>query len=107
MSYRTIEGDIAEIGIKICEVSQQNKGYGRNYLKMLLDFLFMSMKYKKIILDTNIKNTIAQHVYEKMGFQRTGIRFNSWKNQLGELQSSIDYEMTRTRYLSLFYKDPQ
>ena len=37
----------------------------------------------------------AQHVYEKLGFKRVGVRVNAWKNQLGELQLSIDYELTR------------
>ena len=37
--------------------------------------------------------TTAQHVYEELGFQKIRIRENAWKNQLGELQSFIDYEM--------------
>ena len=50
----------------VCETSFQEKGLGR---------------------------TRAQHVYEKLGFHRVRIHENSWKNQLGELQSSIDYEL--------------
>ena len=49
--------------------------------------------YKKIIFDTNLTNTRAQHVYEKLGFKKIGIKNNSWKNQLGELQSSVDYKL--------------
>ena len=49
--------------------------------------------YTKIVLDTNKNNTRAQHVYEKLGFHKVRIHENSWKNQLGELQSSIDYEL--------------
>lgn len=40
-----------------------------------------------------IKNTRAQYVYELLGFKKIAINENSWKNQLGELQTSIDYEL--------------
>ena len=51
------------------------------------------MGYQKIILDTNVKNERAQHVYEQLGFKKLRVNKNSWKNQVGELQSSIDYEL--------------
>lgn len=52
----------------------------------------------QILLDTNLKNTRAQHVYEKLGFQKTAVHGNSWKNQLGERQSSIAYELSKEEY---------
>jgi len=102
MSYRTPEEKIAEIGIKVCNASRQNKGYGTEYLKMLLKHLFISMGYDKIILDTNLKNERAQYVYERLGFRKTGTNIDAWKDQLGELQSSVDYEMTKDEYVSLY-----
>ena len=63
-----LKENAAEIGIKICDVSYQNKGLGTTILKMLINYLFTdnslnkSMKVKKIILDTNQKNLRAQHV---------------------------------------------
>jgi RimJ/RimL family protein N-acetyltransferase len=56
MNYRTPEEKTAEIGIKIYDTSQQNKGLGTEYLKMLMKHIFMNMKYNKIILDTNLKS---------------------------------------------------
>lgn len=94
MSYR-IEDDVAEIGIKICDFDYQEKGYGTKVLKMLIRYLFKEMKAQKIILDTNLNNTRAQHVYEKIGFKKIGIRIDSWKNQLGVLQSAVDYELRK------------
>ena len=64
---------------------------------MLINELF-HMGAKIIILDTNINNTRAQHVYEKLGFKKVKVRYDSWKNQLGELQSSIDYELTKDNF---------
>ena len=105
MSYRTPKEKMAEIGIKICDTNQQNKGYGTEYLKMLMKHIFMSMEYNRIILDTNLKNERAQHVYEKLGFRKTRIHVDSWRDQLGVLQSSVDYEINRAEYMDLYCKE--
>ena len=83
----------AEIGIKICDFSEQEKGYGKIVLSMMISSLFSDFGYQKIILDTNLNNKRAQHVYETLGFKKLQVRENSWRNQLGELQSSVDYEL--------------
>jgi RimJ/RimL family protein N-acetyltransferase len=94
MSYRNLNDGSVEIGIKICEEEYQSKGYGTRFLQMLIDELF-SRGYKKIILDTNLKNKRAQHVYEKLGFIKKGIRIDSWTDQLGRLQSAVYYELVK------------
>ena len=86
-------GHIAEIGIKICDFSEQEKGYGKIVLSMLISSLFQDFGFQKIILDTNLNNRRAQHVYETLGFKKLRIRENSWRDQLGELQSAVDYEL--------------
>ncbi len=93
MNYRSRGNRTAEIGIKICNPAFQNRGLGRRLLSMLIYALFHDLGYRKIILDTNLKNTRAQHVYEMLGFQRLRVRENAWKDQLGELQSAVDYEL--------------
>lgn len=98
MSYYNIGNDTAEIGIKICDFTKQNKGYGKILLSNLIHSLFSNYGYKKIILDTNLKNTRAQHIYEELGFKKVRVRDNSWKNQLGELQSSVDYELVEESF---------
>ena len=98
MSYYNIGNDTTEIGIKICDFTKQNKGYGKILLSMLIHSLFSNYGYKKIILDTNLKNTRAQHVYEELGFKKVRVRDNSWKNQLGELQSSVYYELVEENF---------
>ncbi len=82
-----------EIGIKICDFSEQEKGYGRIVLSMMISSLFKDFGYQKIILDTNLNNRRAQHVYETLGFKKLRIRENSWQNQLGEPQSAVDYAL--------------
>ena len=93
MSYRDRGQGIVEISIKICDFSLHNKGIGKKVLSMLISFLFKDMKYEKIVLDTNLENRRAQHVYEQLGFRKSQILENSWKNQLGEPQSTVKYEL--------------
>lgn len=100
MSYSNEGGKVAEIGIKICDFSKQEMGFGTQLLCMLIDALFRELGFQKIILDTNLRNTRAQHVYEKIGFIKTAVHINSWKNQVGELQSQVYYELPK----SIFYK---
>ena len=99
MSFRNLGNGEVEIGIKICEFSHQEKGIGRKALSLLIQSLF-DMGLKKIILDTNLKNTRAQHVYELLGFQKTGVRIDSWRDQTGSYQSAVDYELTREYFHS-------
>lgn len=94
-SYNHVEEGVAEIGIKICDFSKHDKGYGKIILSMLIAYLFDELGYEKIVLDTNRNNKRAQHVYEQLGFRKVRIRENCWRNQLGELQSAVDYEMTK------------
>lgn len=108
MNYRNKGNGTAEIGIKICDFKKQDKGLGTKLLSMLTDSLFNDFGYQKIILDTNTDNLRAQHVYEKLGFRKIRTNINSWKNQLGQLQSSIDYELIKSDFINhISQKDEQ
>ena len=100
MNYRNKGSQTVEIGIKICDFSKQNKGMGKILLSMLISALFKDFGYQKIILDTNLKNKRAQHVYEQVGFTKLRVNQNSWTNQIGELQSSIDYELYQKDFIN-------
>ena len=67
---------------------------------MLISSLFHDLGYERIILDTNLKNERAQHVYEQLGFTKLRVNKNSWRNQIGELQSSIDYELYQKDFIN-------
>lgn len=97
MSYHKVEKEIVEIGIKICDTNYQEKGLGRVLLSMMIQELF-HIGYQKVILDTNLNNTRAQHVYEKLGFKKVSIRENAWKDQVGIMQSIVDYELTKENF---------
>ena len=98
MSWRDV-GNAAEIGIKICDTTMQERGLGRIALSLLIGELF-SMGFAKIVLDTNLNNRRAQHVYEKLGFQKVAVRENSWTDQLGNPQSAVDYALTPENFIN-------
>lgn len=101
MNYRNING-VAEIGIKICDFKHQEKGYGTTLLSIFIDALFRYYNYDKVTLDTNLKNKRAQHVYEnKLGFKCVRIENDAWLDQLGVLNSSVYYEMTRHDWFAI------
>lgn len=97
--YRNVSDGVAEIGIKICETDCQNRGVGRKVLSMLIGWLFQN-GYSKIVLDTSLTNTRAQHVYESLGFRKVRTNMDSWQDQLGRLQSSVDYELVEAEFNS-------
>ena len=96
--YRKVGEGIAEIGIKICETDCQNRGLGRIILSMLISWLF-EQGFEKIVLDTNLTNLRAQHVYESLGFQKLRVNIDSWTDQLGNKQSAVDYELTEDSFV--------
>lgn len=99
-NYRDRENKVCAIGIKICASAYQNKGLGKIILSLFIDGLFHDLGYEKIVLDTNLTNTRVRHVYEQLGFQKVRTNIDSWKDQLGRLQSSVDYELTKERFIS-------
>ena len=96
--YRKVGVGVAEIGIKICETDCQNRGLGRIILSMLISWLF-EQGFEKIVLDTNLTNKRAQHVYESLGFRKLRINYDSWTDQLGNKQSAVEYELTEDNFL--------
>ena len=93
MNYRAVENDIFEIGIKICEIKEQGKGYGERAIILLIEYISNDLLGKIIVLDTNLNNKGSQKFYKRLGFKEIGIRIDCWTDQLGVLQSTVDYEL--------------
>ena len=102
MNYRNLGNNQCEIGIKICDFDMQNKGLGKKILSMFIGELFGKYGYTMIKLDTNLENVRAQHVYEQLGFNKVRTNINSWKDQLGRDQSSVDYELVQAEFRPVF-----
>lgn len=97
-NYKVVREGVAEIGIKICIVECQNRGVGRMALSMLIRYLF-DVGFQKVVLDTNLANQRAQHVYESLGFRKLRVNRDSWTDQLGRLQSSVDYALEKEDFV--------
>ncbi len=101
--YSDLHQGVCEIGIKICELDCQGRGYGKRFLSLLIHELF-DIGYEKIVLDTGLDNIRAQKLYEKVGFKRRQVHKDSWKNQVGELQSSVDFELEKKDFINAIKK---
>lgn len=62
----------------------QGKGYGTRAIEQLIQMAKGSGKYDYIILDYVPENTVAKHVYEKLGFLPTGEIVNN-----GEIEMKL------------------
>ena len=97
MNYNVL-GEKVEIGIKICDFTCQEKGIGRKALSMLISALF-DRGIREIVLDTNLANKRAQHVYESLGFRKLRVNIDSWQDQMGRMQSSVDYSLIQDEFI--------
>jgi len=52
----------------------QNRGYGKQALKLSISFLFHSFHAKEIYTGVYVGNKIAKHLYVSFGFEETGKR---------------------------------
>lgn len=93
MNYKLKEEAVFELGIKICDFSMHGKGYGELAMKGIIEYLKKYLTASKIVLDTNLNNTRAQNFYKRIGFKEVKILKDNWKDQLGNLQSSVIFEM--------------
>lgn len=100
MTYRSMDG-AAEPGIKICDFSARDKGYGTKLLNVFIDALFRYYGYERIIIDTDLKNERAQHVYEKkLGFRYLGIQRESSRNESEYYESVVYFGMSKAEWLA-------
>ena len=98
MNYKKQEQNVVAIGIKICDFTKHDQGLGTILLTMFIDALFKYHGYQKITLDTNLENKRAIHTYQKVGFEIIRTNKDSWRNQLGEMQSTIDFELKKENW---------
>ena len=54
-------------------ISEKNKGYGNETLKLIKELSFEKLKAHRLWLDVRFKNKKAQSVYKSQGFKEEGI----------------------------------
>ena len=70
--YPDAEMPYPEIGFGIPEIFAQGKGYAKEAVKLLVDYLFAGYPVERIMAFTDQENIPAQRVLEKNGFQEEG-----------------------------------
>jgi RimJ/RimL family protein N-acetyltransferase len=63
----------AEFGIAVGDRKSQNKGYGTEATRLILDFAFATLNLHRVRLCVYANNPRGLHVYEKVGFVKEGV----------------------------------
>lgn len=84
-----------EIGIKICELSFQGKGYGYDTLKTFLTYLFDTFDLNRIELTALFENKRAQGLYRKIGFHEVGVKRQCWRDEQGGFHDVMVMDILR------------
>lgn len=65
------------MALGVGEPEYRERGYGTDIMRTILRYAFDELNLHRVGLDVNGNNPRAIHVYEKLGFQREGIRRES------------------------------
>ena len=76
----------------------RNRGLGTEATRLLMDYLFRQTSLARLTLSVFDFNPRARHVYEKLGFQVTGVEEDDFEVD-GRRVESILMVLTRERYL--------
>lgn len=88
-----------EFGIKICEISEQGKGYGQDALYHFIDFMFRFLNLNKIELTSMNDNKRAHNLYRKLGFKPIGIvREGAFDSRTGEFSDYIYMDLLKREW---------
>jgi RimJ/RimL family protein N-acetyltransferase len=88
-----------EFGIKVCEVTEQGKRYGKDSLYHFIDFMFKYLNLNKIELTTMIDNKRAQNLYKKLGFREIGIiRQGCFDSRIGEFRDVVYMDLLKSEW---------
>ncbi len=91
-----------EFGIKICETSEQRKGYGKDALYHFIDFMFRFLNLNKIELTSMIDNKRAHSLYKKLGFKEIGIvREGYFDSRTGGFTDVMYMDLLKTEWLEI------
>ncbi len=70
---RGLGGVDLNIELKRVVIANPGRGVGQKFLTKTIDYAFDELEAHRLWLDTLSTNARAQHVYEKLGFQREGV----------------------------------
>ena len=87
----------AVLGIFIGDEEERGKGYGKEAIKLLLEYGFNNLNLNNIMLNVYSFNTRAIKVYESLGFKKCGTRHKSHYFK-GQYYDEIQMEILKEEY---------
>lgn len=73
----------AGLGIVISEPGDRDRGYGAEAIRLLEAYAFETLGLHQLYASVGENNTRSQHLFEKLGFTRSGIRRQWWRTATG------------------------
>ena len=86
---------MVEIGICIPNPYYWDKGYGKEAIKLLTDYLFREKEFDTVTLSTWEGNKRAQALYQKLGFIKVESDGTIWDIVEKEFRESMLYSLSR------------
>ncbi len=81
------------IGLKIGDLTQQGKGYGKELTRGLCQYIKTAYHVNTIYIDTLLDNKRAQKLYESLGAETLEIKRRFWKDPKGKWRDVIFYRL--------------
>lgn len=81
----------AGIGIVIKDDERKNKGVGAEAIQLLCDYAFLVLNLRQLFANVSEENEVSLHVFEKLGFERVGIK-KDWTFSQGVYKNEILFQ---------------
>ena len=95
MRYTNQEKSTLRFGFIIVDSSMRGKGYGKEMLKLALDYAFNILKVEKVTLGVFDNNPSAYHCYKSVGFKEVALEQPIIVKILDEEWNIVELEMIR------------
>lgn len=73
----------AGLGIVISEPEDRDRGYGAEAIRLLTGYAFEILGLHQLYASVGQNNHRSQHLFEKLGFVRSGVRRQWWRTATG------------------------
>lgn len=73
----------AGLGIVISEPANRDRGYGEEAIRLLMGYAFRVLGLHQLYASVGENNRRSQHLFEKLGFVKSGVRRHWWRTVSG------------------------
>ena len=98
MRYTNPQKTVLRFGFVIVDNSFRGKGYGKQMLKLAMDFAFNILKVEKVTLGVFDNNPVAYFCYKSVGFKEAHLEKQIQLDILNEKWNIVELEIARDEY---------